>query len=101
MGAEALCATMNAKDDHATICWEFNSQEGCTKGKDCRFSHRYLVKEGKHPWTGKKLVGFVERYTNDPHCMNDDKILRGQAPVDGQEARRLRRAIHERPALYE
>jgi len=68
--AEALRASMNAADD-LHICWEFNCWSGCNKGRDCLWSHQWLVNEALHPWTGEKLPGIIERYLIDPGCMRD------------------------------
>jgi len=68
--AEQLRASLQAADDlHA--CWEFNAWNGCNKGRDCLWSHQWLVNEAVHPWTGEKLPGIVERYLIDPDCMEN------------------------------
>lgn len=68
--AEELRQRLNAADDlHA--CWEFNAWNGCNKGRDCLWSHQWLVNEAVHPWTGEKLPGIVERYLIDPGCMDN------------------------------
>ena len=66
------------------ICWEFNTWDGCEKGNDCQWSHRFLVEEKLHPYTGEKLVGIVERYKNDPSCMKDAKLFHDNGARGGK-----------------
>lgn len=48
---------INASRD-LDVCWEFNSWSGCSKDRECLWSHQWLVNEAVHPWTGEKLRMF-------------------------------------------
>jgi len=59
------------------ICWDFNTEEGCTEGNKCKFSHRFFRddlrllrgKKSKHPYRNLPYVDIAVRYNQDPNFM--------------------------------
>jgi len=78
-GMDASWAVGNQK-----ICWDFNTWEGCSKGKKCTYSHRFFrdklltkdPKKQKHKYKEHiPYVDIAERYMKDPNCMKDESIF--------------------------
>lgn len=59
------------------ICWDFNTEDGCSAGNECKFSHRFFRddlsrlkgKKSKHPYRNIPYVDIAVRYNQDPNFM--------------------------------
>jgi len=66
------------------ICWDFNTEKGCSEGNECIFSHRFFrdelilsaeeIRKGKkpkqHPYrSGIPFIDIAHRYNEDPNFM--------------------------------